>query len=238
MFEAVSRLRPNTRRNARLEEHITPGMVDRVVELTSISIGSADDWINTRSRDVQPLSQSHRNEINNWIIASRSADDLHLRFVRGENRGGNDVDDVEDSDDDATSGEMTVNGSVQIESEDDDQTEWSGWGEDEILFQTHTIHVVQTPEMMGTEAIYPMTFTEYINSLDLTEPPNHPTCGFCTIDLFNKNFNVRTLDCNHVFHDKCLENHFFAYKNRRCPMCNTDIVFHGGEVGYPLYFSV
>ena len=47
-------------------------------------------------------------------------------------------------------------------------------------------------------------------------------CPIC-LEEFSKNVGYRKLDCDHVFHKKCIDKWLYQDKKLRCPLCRVNI---------------
>ena len=56
---------------------------------------------------------------------------------------------------------------------------------------------------------------------------NDTICSIC-LENFNNDDEVRVLNCNHYYHDKCISKWF--ERNSKCPLCNKDMMVDEVEV--------
>jgi len=54
-----------------------------------------------------------------------------------------------------------------------------------------------------------------------TSPSNQKTCSVCHDD-FQNNEKVKKLNCNHFYHNNCIDQ--WLAKEKKCPLCMTDVV--------------
>jgi hypothetical protein len=56
---------------------------------------------------------------------------------------------------------------------------------------------------------------------DISLTHEDPTCAVCLDDIEDPNIDVGLLDCNHVYHHKCILT--WCQKNPICPVCRADV---------------
>lgn len=103
-------------------------------------------------------------------------------------------------------------------------------------------NAVGTDDVINSQSVgapFPLSFPDFLTTVDDTNQINHPNCLFCSMNLFNQNFEVRTLmGCGHVFHDICLEQNYYIYQKFFCPFCNILIYPNrDGSIGKKLIFN-
>lgn len=62
-----------------------------------------------------------------------------------------------------------------------------------------------------------------------------PLCSICRFDLRNQSFHVHTLDCGHLFHEKCTQTNLRGNSRQRCPNCNSRQYWNAGQRAHFMY---
>ena len=61
-----------------------------------------------------------------------------------------------------------------------------------------------------------------LNELNSDEIINNQECSIC-VEPLNNSFAIK-LNCDHIFHDKCLQEWLKKSKNKDCPLCRMKII--------------
>ena len=88
-----------------------------------------------------------------------------------------------------------------------------------------------------TIIVYKYVKKIYIKKIKFSEDNNYNNCTIC-LEEFILNTKVSILECDHIFHEKCIDNWIVSkkYINVKCPNCNTLIltIKNNDEVSEPL----